>query len=400
MARQITSKSPGPVWGCFVDLKAAYDWVDRATLWRVMRMRLGEGGSKMVDVFEQLYAKTTAKLKGSKKAVHIGIGLRQGAPESCMLFNYWLDTVIRFALHEIEQKYPGAGIKFEYNISNECTDRAQRSKHPSRGDLLAKLILYADDILVVASSKEELEGMMRIICKHFNDFGLRVAESKTVTMTWRTTPDIQKSESLISVNDTDLGNVRSFRYLGHWLTDDPKMPKYLNHQLGAAQGEWSKHKRFYTDKEINLHTRVKIAEARVRSRLTYALQSDRLTRRQCDNIDSVWMRMLRSMVRGGFRRKYGEHSYTLSNASILTTCNTRSASSFCKQQHLKFIGHITRMENNAIQKQMLFAPPRKGETSLWKRLANDYKIDESQLRRVVYNKKALNELLKVTHGDR
>ena len=33
VARQITSKSAEPVWGCFVDLKAAYDWVDRATMW-------------------------------------------------------------------------------------------------------------------------------------------------------------------------------------------------------------------------------------------------------------------------------------------------------------------------------------------------------------------------------
>ena len=72
--------------------------------------------------------------------------------------------------------------------------------------MLAKLILFADDIdiLVVARSKEELEGMMQIITKHFTEFGLRVAESKTVTMTWRTTPDIQEGTTLISLNSKDL----------------------------------------------------------------------------------------------------------------------------------------------------------------------------------------------------
>ena len=215
MARQITSRSAEPMWGCFVDLKAAYDWVDRATMWRVLRKRLGEQGGELVDVLKKLYTKTTAKLQGFKKEIPIELGLRQGAPESCMLFNYWLDTVIRFALHDIEKEYPGAGIKFNYNISDECTDRAQRRKHRSRGNLLAKLILYADDILVVARSKEELEGMMQIITKHFTEFGLRVAESKTVTMTWRTTPDIQEATTLISLNGKDLENVRSFRYLGN-----------------------------------------------------------------------------------------------------------------------------------------------------------------------------------------
>ena len=237
VARKITSKSTEPMWGCFVDLKAAYDWVDRATMWRVLRERLGEQGGELVDVLEKLYTKTTAKLQGFKK-------------ESCMLFNYRLDTVIRFALHDIEKEYPGAGIKFNYNISDECTDRAQRRKDQSRGNLLAKLILYADDILEVARSKEELEGMMQIITKHFTEFGLRVAESKTVTMTWRTTPDIQEATTLISLNGKDLENVRPFRYLGHWLTNDPKQPKYLNQQVTAAQGTWSKDRRFYSDKEL------------------------------------------------------------------------------------------------------------------------------------------------------
>ena len=258
-----------------------------------------------------------------------------------MLFNYWLDTVIRFPLHDIEKEYPGAGIKFNYNISDKCTDRAQRRKHRSHGNLLAKLILYADDILVVARSKEELEGMMKIITKHFTEFGLRVAESKTVTMTWRTTPDIQEATTLISLNGKDLENVRPFRYLGHWLTDDPKQPKYLNQQVTAAQGTWSKDRMFYTDKDINLRTRVKDAEARVRSRLTYALQSDRLTGRQCRTVDSVWMWMLRSMVRGGFARNGPDlKRFTLSNASILSACNTQSASTFCQQHHLWYLAHL------------------------------------------------------------
>ena len=36
----------------------------------------------------------------------------------------------------------------------------------------------------------------------------------------------------------------------------------------------------------------------------------------------------------------------------------------------------------------------------WKRLANDYNIDESQLRRTLFDKKAVNKLLQGTHGER
>ena len=58
------------------------------------------------------------------------------------------------------------------------------------------------------------------------------------------------------------------------------------------------------------------------------------------------------------------------------------------------------MENDALQKQLLFAPRHKEEDSHWKRLANDYKIDESQLRCTLFDKKAVNELLQETHGER
>ena len=65
---------------------------------------------------------------------------------------------------------------------------------------------------------------MQIITKDFTEFGLRAAESKTVTMTWKTTPDIQEAATLISLNGKDLESVRSFRYPGHWLSDDRNTP--------------------------------------------------------------------------------------------------------------------------------------------------------------------------------
>ena len=103
----------------------------------------------------------------------------------------------------------------------------------------------------------------------------------------------------------------------------------------------------------------------------------------------------------GFARNGPDSTrFTRSNASIISACNTRSGSSFCQQQHLRYLAHVCRMENDALKKQLLFAPPRKKEVSHWKRLANDYKIDESQLRRTLFDKKAVNALLQATHGER
>ena len=79
--------------------------------------------------------------------------------------------------------------------------------------------MYADDILITAKSKEELEIITKVIAEKFKNFGVKLAESKTVTMTWNTTEDIMEEKTLISVNGTDLQNIREFRYLGHTLTN-------------------------------------------------------------------------------------------------------------------------------------------------------------------------------------
>ena len=188
-------------------------------------------------------------------------------------------------------------------------------------------------------------------------------------MTWRTTPDIQEATTLITLNGKDLDNVRSFRNLGHWLTDDPKHPKYLNQQVGAAQGAWSIIEgsilsRILTCiRELKLRKRVYVHGWPTRCRVTASPGGSVVlwTLYGC-GCYVIW-------CRGGFARNGPDSTrFTLPNASILSACNTRSASSFCQQQHLRYLAHVCRMENDALKKQLLFAPPRKKEVSHWKRL--------------------------------
>ena len=406
IVRQMTTKISQPIWGCFVDLKAAYDWVDRATLWRVLRLRLGTSGDKLIDILENLYRTTVAELDGCKDPIHVLIGLRQGGPESCILFNYWLDTVIRVALTEIERNFPSTGIDHQYRIPNECTDQSKRCREERRlqaGTAVTEMILYADDILVAAKSENELEGKMQIIANTFTSFGMQLAEDKTVTMTWNTPSEVRDSKSLISVNQKPLENVRQFRYLGHVLTDNPKDPKFLEHQIGSAYGKWNEMKDIFTDQEIALKTRVKLAESMVRSRLTYAVQTERLSSAQRSKIDSIWARMCRKMVRGGFKRKESnqdgtnQYHFKYSNKQIMDICGTQPASLFCLKQHLKYLGHVVRRPNSDERKQWLFtANTRKNTPCQWKVLARDFGIDEFQLRQTLWAKPKLTVLLNAT----
>ena len=58
----------------------------RMTLWRVLEMRIGD--NKILKILKKLYENTTAKISGCDTIIDVMIGLRQGGPESCVLFNY------------------------------------------------------------------------------------------------------------------------------------------------------------------------------------------------------------------------------------------------------------------------------------------------------------------------
>ena len=431
IARQMINKYQGEIWGCFIDVKAAYDWVPRETLWRILRMRMGAENDKIVDIFQLLYEKTTAKISGSKSVIDVKIGLRQGGAESCVLFNYWLDTVFRIILHKISLKYPnGTGIEHSYNISNQCTDRAQVHRSGRQnGTTSTSFTKYCDDVFISAKSREELQGMLEIVNEVFVDFGIRMSETKTKTMTWHTSDLIKTTDSLVKINNIDIENVSEFRYLGHLLTDDPKNLKFLQQQINSAYGKWHEFKDVFSDKRINLHCRVKMAESIIRSRLVYGVQTENLKYFQKQQLDMIWIRLLRRMVRGGFQRvgllpiatttilstdgavpespsdngrsrpeaddsseEENAYAYVYNKEKILNLCKSQNASTFCLIQHCKFMGHVARLPNDTHQKQWLFTN-LPGTRCQWKPLAKELNIDEFQLQASLYDKEKLNSLL-------
>ena len=87
--------------------------------------------------------------------------------------------------------------------------------------------------------------------------------------------------------------------------------------------------------------------------------------------------------KGGFRRVGPtDESYKLffKNDDVVAICKTKLASVFCEAQHLKFIGHVARRDNNVPQKQWLFSKTHKGQTDQWLLLGWDWNMEASKIR--------------------
>jgi hypothetical protein len=136
----------------FLDIKAAYDTVDRALLWRKMAAR--GTNACMIGVLTALFdANKSAVLIHGKKSDDLNneMGLLQGSILSPMLYSVFID------------------------------DLAVKLRAASRvrlGDVDVGGFFYADDIALLAESVEEMHYMLSICEEHSLENGYRFAPNK------------------------------------------------------------------------------------------------------------------------------------------------------------------------------------------------------------------------------
>ena len=82
-------------------------------------------------------------------------------------------------------------------------------------------------------------------------------------------------------------------------------------------------------------------------------------------------------------------AYCYDNDTIRTISKTTNISSFCKIQHLKYIAHVTRLENSSIQKQLLFTSThKKYAQDPWNKAEKDLRITKTQIQKTMQKKQS------------
>jgi hypothetical protein len=96
----------------FIDLTKAYDWVNRDALWRILRVY--RVPSKIVELLEDLHTGTLAAVRlGGDLGQEFSVGnrVRQGCTVAALLFNVFLDFVVKQALASMP---PDSGVSVQF----------------------------------------------------------------------------------------------------------------------------------------------------------------------------------------------------------------------------------------------------------------------------------------------
>ena len=372
--QEVACRSKRKLYTCYVDLSSAYDHINRKLLFSSIRNRIPpDQPTDCIDILENLYGSTKSFMSGedqNKDAFETSSGVRQGGNESPNLFNLYMD----YALRVYKARCDAAGLDhldISYTIPNECTNRDQRSRAPSRGKCTDDDSGYADDLGIHAWSSNDLEKRMVILHAVFKEFGLIINMIKTETMIWNWDDlvDGPYPENILSINGFLLNNVKHFKYLGVWNTynDIHIGEKEVNNRKNSANGAFAQHRKMLGNKNIHLATRVMFMNSLVRSRLTYGCHAWRPTQSEMSKLSSRYKYFLRCMVYNGFKRvcppekddpdassETVDWRYVISDDKLLQITKCIPLEQYYQVQQKKWVAHITRRENDDVVKVLTF----------------------------------------------
>ncbi len=176
-----------------MDLEKAFDCVPRGILWRVLR----EYGVRcpLLRAVRSLYdrSRSLVRIAGSKSDLFpVHVGLRQACPLSPVLFIIFMDRISRSS-----QGPEGVGFG-EHAISS---------------------LLFADDVVVLATSDQDLQHALGRFAAECEAAGMRISASKSEAVFLSP----KRVASPLQVGGVLLPQVEEFKYLGVLFTSEGRM---------------------------------------------------------------------------------------------------------------------------------------------------------------------------------
>jgi len=302
-----------PLYMCFIDFQKAFDSVRHEKLWWAM-LDMGYP-AHLVDLLAKLYKSQKAAVRVAGEISEwfsIQKGVRQGCVLSPYLFNVISEAVMRKAL----EGYQGGIYIGGRRINN---------------------LRYADDIVLLASSQEQLQELVNRIATVGKEYNLLINIGKTKVMS------INGQRLSITIDNKELEQVAKFPYLGSWITDDSKCQEDIKHRLALGNAVSAKLKTLWQSHSLSLKTKIEVCKALVWAVVSYGCESWTINKDSEKKLQAFEMKTLRRMLGVTWQ----EHR---TNESILQETNyKRQLVPNIKKRKLRYAGHVCR-KHESIEK--------------------------------------------------
>uniref|UniRef100_A0A672GTN4 Reverse transcriptase domain-containing protein n=4 Tax=Salarias fasciatus TaxID=181472 RepID=A0A672GTN4_SALFA len=306
---------------CFVDLEKAFDRVPRGVLWGVLR-EYGVRGP-LLRAVRSLYdrSRSLVRIAGSKSDLFpVHVGLRQGCPLSPVLFIIFMDRISRCSQGP-------EGFRFgNHRISS---------------------LLFADDVVLLASSNPDLQHALGRFAAECEAAGMRISTSKSEAMVL----DRRKVACPLQVGGETLAQVEEFKYLGVLFTSGGRMEREIDRRIGAAAAVMrSLYRSVVVKKELSRKAKLSIYRSIYVPTLTYGHELWVMTERTRSRIQAAEMSFLRR-VAGRSLRDRVRSSVTREELGV------EPLLLHIERNQLRWLGHLFRMPPGRLPREVFRACP-------------------------------------------
>ena len=272
-------------------------------------------------------------------------GLKQGCVLAPILFGIFLSMLLSHAYHSISD-----GVYLHTRSDGNLFSLTRLRFKTKVRTILIREMLFADDAALVAHTEDALQRMASQFSDACKQFGLTISLKKTNVCV----QDVETAPSII-IDNTTLEAVENFTYLGSTIDNCLSLDVELNRRLGRANTTMARlSKRVWENKSLTRHTRILVYQACVLSTLLYGSETWTTYMRQEHRLNAFHMRCLRRIL--GI--SWEDH---ITNTEVLERAGVPSMYSLLSQRRLRWLGHLRRMEDGRLPKDILYGQLAKGK---------------------------------------
>ena len=328
-----------PLYLAFIDLTKAFDLVSRDGLFALLQ-RIG-CPPKLLSMIVSFHQdmRGTVQFDGScSESFPIKNGVKQGCVLAPTLFGIFFSLLLSYAFRESDD-----GVFIHTRSDGGLFKLARlRAKTKVRRVLIREL-LFADDAGLAAHTEAALQQLIDRFAAACAEFGLTISLKKTVVMG----QDVSSAPN-ISVGDHTLEVVDRFTYLGSTISSNLSLDAELNTRIGKAATTMARlTKRVWDNTMLTINTKMRVYQACVLSTLLYGSEAWTLYSRQEHKLNAFHLRCLRRLLGITWRDR-------VTNIDVLAKAGMPSMFAILTQRRLRWLGHVSRMEDGRIPKDLLF----------------------------------------------
>ena len=352
-ARQLMEKSREQhrdLYIAFVDLSKAFDSVDRELLWKVLE-KCGCPPT-FVQVIRSLHDGMKVQVRYGcdlSDSFMVSRGVKQGCVLAPILFNIYVQCITRMLAAQLEEHHL---ISLNYRTDRNLFD-LQKLKAKTKISQTSLLELqYADDCALVADSAQDLQHVLDLVSSLYTRLGLKINVQKTEYIQIS-----QDSSTDLSIEDSSIKKVECFRYLGSNMSSNCCLDDEINYRICKGTSAFGRlNSMVFKNHNLKIQTKISVYNAVVVSALLYGSETWTLYRRQLKNLEKFHMNSLRRILNVTWRDK-------VPNTEILRRTGCVSLENTINRNLLRWLGHVIRMDETRLPKQLLYGELTQGRRS-------------------------------------